>query len=361
MSRTALPLLLTAALSLSLLSPPASAQLPDPPSELGRFDQMVGTWEGRGTSRTEEGGAEIEWTAVSTVSKPMGGHVIQEDVHIDLGDYVPQPMILRTIYMWDAHRGRYHYYSLSNVAPAMHGDTFWTSEKRLVTTSSGISSEGQTATHSVVEFDDDGYRFTVWQSRAGDAFYRQVTGSFRKSDKRVPAIETTADSVLVPPPEEMAALRADCGRWRFEGGYRPAPGAEMVKVAGTEVVEPILGGHVLTGLVRGDPDPSWPATYEERFYLAWSVEDKAYLVISHNNFGMVAHNLAYSTGPSSRVYTGMTVEDGAPSAHRMVRTVGEGGKTAKVVVDRIAGTSPAHRMFEADYRRVEEKAEEKAE
>ena len=54
-----------------------SAQIPGPPEELGKFEIMLGNWEGSGTMWEPPVKTAIPWKAASTVKKILGGHFIQ--------------------------------------------------------------------------------------------------------------------------------------------------------------------------------------------------------------------------------------------------------------------------------------------
>lgn len=343
---------LLAALSVSSCVTTLSlAQDLSPPAELSRFDGTLGNWQGSGVSRETADGAETKWTAVATVRKILGGHYIQEDMRLDLGEEVPAPLVFRSIYAWDRQTKRFQYFGMSNMTSPEHGHAFWTADGKMIVSSSRVAQGVVVTDQGVSAYSKDSYTFRLNRSTAGGAFFVHVDGTFQRSDKSFSLPEDSAGPALAPPPAEMKKVDYLLGKWTYKGKLRPMAEKPSVAISGRETFRSILGGHVLMARIEDDGVEGAPRAFRGHGYFAWSTAENCYLQFGLGNYGDFGLQRAYLVGENKIVYTGAVVMYGTPSA---VRTVMErkGKDSLTIVSDRAAGASAPDRSFEGEYRRV---------
>lgn len=331
-----------------------AAQVPSPPEALSAFDAILGNWEGSGKTWAGPGRELGPWTAVSTASRILDGHFVQEDVRVDIGEMAPAPIIFRSIYAWNPHTKRYVCFSMSNLGFGGFGKAYWTADRKLVSTTTRLQQGIPVTEQSVTEYAKDAFTFRLYGSGGGGAFFLQVEGTFRRGKTAFSASQGTEKLALVPVAEQMRKLEDHWGTWTMKGKLTPMPGAPALAIAGSEEVRPILGGHAHMGIMKGDPVPGAPKAFRGFFYLAWDPEDNCYRSLSIDNFGFFLVERGYLLGERKMISTSAPVLYGVPHAIRGMGQWSEDGSEAKFASDRLAGDAPADRSFEGVSKRVKD-------
>ena len=337
--------------SLALLAASiAMAQVPGPPAAISKFDVLLGNWEGSGVWRPTAERPEAEWTAVSTVSKIMNDHFVQEDLRIEFG--APGPLIYRTIYAWDRYTERFVYAAVSNMGAVDYGEVYWTQEGKLVAASVGAEEGVPVMEQAVYEFSKDRYKFQGRRSGGGEPFFVQIEGSFQRGGAPFSASEGTEPLSMAPPAAEMAKVEKHVGSWSFTGKVSPMPGFPLVPISGREKIRRILGGHINMATVEGDAAPGAPMAYRGVFYIAWHPENRCFLSVTVDNYGHFGLARGYPLGRHKMVYTSAPVLFGMPQTTRTTEEW-NGADEVRFVTDRCVGDAPPGRSFELLRKRVE--------
>lgn len=342
----------TTASSLLLATAVCSAQSLGPPEELGKFDVMLGNWEGSGTARMSPEAPQARWTSRSTIKKILDGHFIQEDVRIEMGPDASVPLVFRTIYGFDSDTKRFKYFSMGNVGFDGAGVAYWTDGGKLVMSSTRMYEGMPVTTHWVVTFAKDEHSFKGEQSQAGGAFFTPIQGTNRRGGEGFSA-DDSQDLALLPPPGELQKLDVFTGKWKFRGTMRSLPGAPPVSISGNDEFRFILGGQALFGVARGDPIEGLPRPYRENIYMVWDTERQCYRSFSVVNFGQLHGQRAHFQGDRKMIFLGTARYQGQPTVARMLLEWSADGKRMEMVQHRIVGDSKPDVGFEGEYEKLE--------
>lgn len=344
--RTALAALAAAAL--------VPAQNPfEPAPQVRKLARLVGAWQGEGISRM--GGQEGKWTATSSARWVLGGHFVQEDLRIDMGEYVPAPMLIRSLYGYDREHDRYVALSVSNMGPPAASRVVFLDDHTLVTIAARVSMGAPAVHRTVTRLSADAYEFTLDEASADHPFQRIVEGRFTRV-KEAPGIDgvETADAsyAMMPVPEEMAKLDVMLGTWKVEGKMVPMPGADAVNVTGKQICTKILGGHVLAASVLGDSQQGGPA-YEALYFAGWNPDARAFRTLYADNMGVSGSGLQHWIGERTAVTIMQPSKVmGVPAAFRSVAKMAADGGSFTVLDHWLVGDAAPEKAFEATFSRI---------
>lgn len=344
---------------LALFINPLAAQMGAPPSpELAKFDRILGSWKGEGSVFMAAGqDAGMPWTGTSRFTKVLNGYFIREDTTIDLGG--GQQIAMLAFYGWDERLKNFVQYSTSSMGGTYVAPLDWVSANKFVAMNSMRAMNPMTGkVERAVErwattFGEGDKSYEILGEKAvdGDAWFHHVTGKFTKSAEDVSAVDANAKAMM-PPAEEMQRLEKMRGLYDVKGSMRWGPGEdEAMPIKGTERMDMIFGGQVLSMRTIGEPAGDMPADaqYEGLSYIGWDAVDKSYSLIMVSNMGEMAHLKMYASD-NDYVMIHTSVEGGIPMVKRSVLHCDDNGKATKVVTDQMNGSSPAFVSFEATYK-----------
>lgn len=344
--------ILAIAVLLTAAALPCAAREAAPSDELAKFDLLLGNWAGEGTMVPSEGGPEIPWTSVSTVTPVLDGFFIQEDARLDFGETAPAPLVFRTVYGFDEQRSRYTYFTLSNAGGSSRGNVFWTADGKLVGTSTVMEQGVPVSYYTVSEFAKDRYTFTIEKAEGGGDFFVHVRASFKRGESFYSA--ETEKEAFVPVPDEMGKVKLMLGSWSIKGSIHPVPGGPAMKISGREEIVPILGGHVQMCRIQGDPFPGMEKAFQGRAYLVWEEQDGSFLNYSLSSMGRAMEERGAVLAGNRIVFTSSVVEKGIPTTERCVVEIDGDRKTMKIRGDRCAGAEEADISYQTILTRVAE-------
>lgn len=270
---------------LALLAPFLPAQDPatpsgDAPALLDPFAQLVGRWHGEGRFRPGPGEAERTWTAAVETQWVLGGHFVQEDMEVRLGD--APPLQTRTIYGWDGARDRFVAASVHNDGRSRLSEVSWTATRKLVAVTVESDGGAPVVVQAVWEFGDGRYTYALDRAVGGE-WQDVVRGTFsRVEELPAPAEETSRGGA--PTGAEMARVASLVGAYTVEGERVDAAGRTLASATGQDRLRAMYGGQILAAevsLTAGD------AGLLVHRYLAWSPSDQRYRVFSFDDAGGV--------------------------------------------------------------------------
>ena len=337
-----------------LLSPPCvslDAQTSPVPKELAKFDDLLGTWTGSGTSSEAPGEPAGEWKGTMTYKKILAGYFIQEDVKVDLAPGVH--LAFRTIHGYDDTTGQYRSVGFGNTGIVTNARVFW-HEKTFLGSSSKIE-EGQ----AVVDLwkteikDRNSLRFSIRRSVDGGPLFEQVVGDWKRGGKAIDLARIESPAIA-PVAAELAKVERQLGSWKGKGGISPLPDLPMIPIAMTQKVAAVLGGHAFMGHVVGAKSPGAPRPYEAHSYLVWSPARKRYFIAEFDNYGLATAQDGFVKG-NALITTQTLVYFGVPSAVRTVTRWAADGKTVKMKAHRASALAEPDLYFEASFERIGEK------
>ncbi|HMQ21227.1 MAG TPA: DUF1579 family protein [Planctomycetota bacterium] len=343
---------------LTLLVAPLAAQMGAPPSpELAKFDRILGSWTGEGEVIMAAGQAGMPWTATTKYSKVLNGYFIREDSTIDLGAGGKIHML--GFYGWDKDNNNFVQLSTSSMGGAYAAPVDWTSTDTFTSmaTMRAFNPMSQAIERSLERWkttiEKDGTALTIIGEKAVDGapWFSHVTGKFTKAKADVAAVDANA-APMMPPADEMKSLEKLRGMYDVEGSMRWGSGAdEAMSIRGTERMDMIFGGQVLSMRTIGEPAGDMPADskYEGLAYTSWDAVDKCYTTIMVSNMGEQGHFKMWPDGKHFVMYwTGK--ENGVPMVKRTVMHCDDAGKATKVVSHQLAGSVAPFVCFEATYK-----------
>ena len=332
----------------------ATAQIPDPPAELDRFEDALGNWTGSGETLPTKGADPIAWKSTMTYSKILDDYAVQEDVHVEIEEF--GDLVIRTIYTWDPNAKRFDSFVVSNMGSGGHENVYWTKDDSLVGSHTG-EENGQVVTDAwTSKFDDNSMHLLIKRSVAGGDFFPYVEGKYKKGGDGVDKSKLNVGSIA-PGPKELNDLKGHLGTWKLKGKYSPFPGTPMMEVAATEKTHSILGGHAhFTEIIGADAPPK---AYRSHSYLIWDQAANAYKSFSVDNFGGAGVDTGHRQDDNKMVHLSATTLWGLPQAGRTVVEWTEDGNTTKIKSHRLGGAHDPDVSFEATMTRVEDEEEEK--
>src|SRR5690606_12572966 len=225
---------------------------------------------------------------------------------------------------------------------------WFVSDKEFVTTHSGVHDGQPYVDHEVVRLADGGYEFVMTRIAGTGPAFDHVRGAFKRVDNARPI--DVADAAAAKPSGEMAKLARLAGTWKVTGTMRMNPADEPMPISGTETNTFVFGGEVLRSLVKSDPPADGNGTiYQMIAFLAWDPTTSSYAQVFADNMGMIGRTDGRLVG-DQLVFTSAGPMMGTPTAGRGVVHMGSGDAPIKVTCDRLQGTHPPVRDFEATYK-----------
>lgn len=339
--------------ALALSSTTAAQETPFTPAKgMAKFKVMLGNWEGSGNAWMEAGTEPGAWTAVSTTSEILNGHVVQEDTRIEFGPGMP-PLEFRTFYGWDAAADQPVVYGVSNKGDGWEGTIRWADDHTIVGSTHHVENGAPLAERSFTRFAKDSYSFQVDRAKGTAPFFTHVEGSFRRSQKSFDARAAEASVHFVPPGSEGTALKELArfepmiGNYELSGKVAMTPGAPMTDITGREQVEWMFGKSVLA--YHGASDPHEGFAWEGYGYQWWDPVKRCFVHLHVNNMGEIGTSEGRWLDERKLAFTRMGVRQGTPSVERTMLELSEQGRIARVYSDAIQGAGAPARGFEATY------------
>lgn len=328
-----------------------------PAAELKKFEPMIGSWEGEGTSHGQGPDApSIRWTAREQVAWVLGGHFAEANTTVQFPGGEMPPLHLRSFMGYDRERGRHVRFGANSMGRAGFREIRWAPDGAIVVVGTGVQGDLPTCEREIVRFGKDRYDFTVEGAVGAGPFGIHVQGTMRRVGDAVPA-EAGAGSAkgLAPANPEIGKLSRLLGTWKVKGTMVPAPGAPPMPISGRETNELGFGGAVVVQHVEGDPTPMGPdmppMSYEAWGFAHWNADRRCYESFYADNMGTVGSLEAWFTSPDEYVFCASGPMMGTPSSGRAVLRFA-GDATIQLTSDRFYGTGPAIRDFEATYARA---------
>ncbi len=343
-----LRLALLATLIATPFMPAQDGMMMTPPKELGRYEKLVGNWEGDGLVRASADEDPVKWTAHSTCKKVLGGWAYQEDMRIDLAMEGAPPLIFRSYYGYDQATKQYRVMSFSNAGSPSMQRILW-AEDNLIVGSQSMMEEGQSVTETWrTRFaTKDLYIFRIERAVAGASPFLHVNGGMRRGGKGFEVTPSTVKLAMAAPDPAMKRLRDDSGVWILrKGSVVPMPGMAAMPVSGKETISRILGGHIQMGHIVGDPAPGSPFVYEGYVYMGWSDQDNCYKSFTLSNSGEFMVEDARILDDGSVVFVSTGVLAGQPMANRTILRYQKNGSAMHIRTTRLVGTGKPEFSFE---------------
>ena len=340
-----------ALLAFPILAAPCAAQEHDmsPAKELKKYECMLGTWEGSGTVVMAAGGQAIPWTIRTTAQWALNGHFLHDHSVVTFEGGGAPPMEMDGYYGFDREKQRYVSIGASSMGKADLNTIHWTGDTEFVTVSSGWMQGKPFADRSIFRFAKDSYQFVMHRTEGTSEPYVHVKGTMKRVTTDAAAAVAREASVVEGAAPEIAKLQPLLGTWIVKGSMIPAPGAPKMPIAGVENNRLGFGGQILVSHVDGDPAPGMPP-YEMVSFIGWDPSENAYDNVFVDNMGMLGKTAMWWVG-TSLVSAAAGPYMRQPAARRMVVEFGDAGPT-KVTSERLHGTGPAVRDFEATYTRA---------
>ncbi|MCA8956041.1 MAG: DUF1579 family protein [Planctomycetes bacterium] len=327
---------------------PAAMQPPKPPSELGKFQPLLGYWEGSGVA-SDPGHPDTKWTATAWYHKVLDGFFVQEDAAITL-EGMKETLLFRSFLGYDGLRKEYVVLSIGNNHTAHRAIAHWDG-KSMVTASSQVNGgklEVERWTTTVT--DKKSMDILGMKAVGAGKFFAHVRGSYTRKGDEPPKVSAAdaAHAFMVKAGAEMDKLKGFAGTFDFKGGmWMDAKQPEM-PIRGRSITTAIYGGTVLETECRGDPSPM--GTYKAWGALAWSPSSKCYVSLWVDNMGEASLEHGWFVDKQKLVFTAAKPSmGGTPSVMRSVVSLDDKGVLTQHRVHTIVGTGAAFQCFKLDY------------
>lgn len=327
----------------------ASAQEapPGPAQALSAVAPLAGGWEGSGIVRMSADEKEPQrWTATIDAEWILDGHAMREVTRVDFAGAMP-PIVLDTVYCYDAEKKQLAQYSASTMGGLDVADVFLSPEAGVLVASHARTMEG----HSILDraihrVEKDSLTYVIERSVDGMPMHEHVAGTFKRRAAGSRPIQASAAKAAALA-EPLAPLAPMSGTWHLAGSYTPAPGVPAMKITGVDTIVPVLEGHALAIDTVGTAEGS-DFTYKALSLIAWNEEEGSFHQAWIDNMGMAGHSPLHSMGDGVfvSVHTGNAA--GVPYCDRSEIRCAD-GKLVSSRADRMSGSHPAATMFEARY------------
>lgn len=346
MSKT-LTVLLSLTTSFAAAGAVAAQGAPPPAPELEKYEILAGAFTGEGVVRPDADGEAMPWTSTSTGQWILGGHVLEERMSVVVagGAMVIQ---FQSLFGWDGEAGRHVTLGVSNMGPVELQSVHFLSDREFSIAATRTENGAPVSDTGVYKFGKDGYEFSMQRVDARGRVFEHVRGTFKRS-KTAAASATTEASFVGEASDELGKLSRMLGTWSVSGKMIPAPGAPTVNITGVETEKLGFGGKVIVGHVLGDAIPGMGPAYEAWGFTTWDPETKTYAYGNVSNMGEIGLVRGVPIGADQVVFTASTPFMGQPAAARATLTFTADGLTW--ASDRMVGTAPTVRDFEATYTR----------
>jgi hypothetical protein len=330
---------------------PLTAQdsAPQPSPKLEAFAPFVGHWTGSGTVVPEEDGAAVEWTATVEFAPVLGGFFFQDDTVVEMVG-MPTPLVMRTVYGWDAENERYVAYGIGNTGEAQLTRVHFPKPGTMVMAGSGMRFGQLTLGRTVWMAKGDSTSFRSERANDAGSWYTEVQGRMQRVETAPKPAPAEASFMDMPVPEPIEKLLdAMAGTYGVAGAMTMAPGMPEMKVRGTERIGAAFGGHALHSRVEGYADND-EVLYVGDTYMTWNEVDRCYDLVMFDNMGAVAkaQNRFAEDGSLVGVFSGPMM--GQLTVQRSVTKFGERG-VQEIYGHTISGTHPPMETFRMHYTR----------
>lgn len=326
----------------------ASAQdFAAPSDKLAVFRPMVGMWKGEGTAAQSADMDAMPWTATVHFQPILDGHFFQEDIVIAVG--APTPIVMRSIYGWDAENERYVMFGLGNTGESEFHTLRFPTPGTMVVGHAGVR-QGEFATsRSVTRITADAITFEGERANGAGPWFTEVTGKLTKTDAKPPELPAVG-FVGVPVASQTKAL-ADrmAGTYAITGSMSPAPGAPDVEISGIEKIAPAFGGHAVHSIVEGTAGGEGPK-YVAHNFMVWNANDQCFESVAFDNLGTVGRSQAWMAGDDTLVTVFAGKRMGQPIAERGTLKFGDDGPESWTS-HTMAGAGEPRQTFHATYAR----------
>ena len=331
-------------IAITVLTALVPAQAPAaPPKEMARFEKLLGTWIGSGTTRMSPEEPEAPWTSRSTTKKVMGGHFIRDDTLIDIKGQVPMNLAFITFYAWDATQSRYMVYSVTNMGELQVTELEWTDDNTIVQQSLTHREGKNVFERWVTKIKGDEVTFEGSTAGATGGLWTMVKGKMTRSKDAEPvSLDKAGAMAMMKPGEEMKRLARMAGNYTLKGSWSMSPDQKAQTFDGTELVRPIFGGLVVESRSAGEG-------YEEYSASVWNPRQKRYVSIGLNSWGLHHRITGFWASDQDLVFTFEGEMMGQKLVTRSVLRVDKNGQAIASYGHMISGASDPFKSFEATY------------
>lgn len=352
------PIVSFAILALVFAAPCTRAQdMPDfkPAAELQKLAPLAGTWKGTGTYQASPDAAKVKWTVHEQAGWVLGGHSLEIRTHVTFADNTP-PLTIRGLYGWDREARRHVMIACSSMGKVQRAHVDFPADGTMVIASIGTHKGQPYLSRETIRIGKDRYELRIENAEGAGPFFVEVEGTM----ERVTGAEggaVPAEAGAAKPSSEIAKLQRLLGAWQVKGSMVPAPGAPSVEISGKETYELVHAGRVIQSHTVGDPVsvPGMPAnmSYEGVSFVAWNEETRCYDWAFADSMGMIGCMRTTWADADTLVLTCSEPMMGQPCAARCVLTLGkEGQPSVRLASERLFGTAPMFKDFEATYTRA---------
>jgi|GEM_PF-2848055 len=321
----------------------SSAFAQQPSEQLRRFDRMIGNWEGSGEVFMGPGAEGMPWTSVSTTTRILGGHFLQEDMRVDMGEGMP-PMIWRTIFGWDSEHNRPLILGVSNLGTSMAGNMYWQDENTTITVSHGLEEGTPYAERSTTHWSDDGNHFVTERALGDGPFFVHVKGSMKKSEKSINATDLENSVAFAEPNPNLRIFDKMMGTYQGKGEIVLTPGADRTALDYEVSVNWMFGG--MATIVHA---PATDVIPEFWGYSYWDVENENIRYFKVDSKGSYKIFQALPTGDGKIVYSSTYSVDGVLATERLIISLADDGTIASVGVNVTLGANAPTEVMAARY------------
>ena len=287
------------------------------------------------------------WTATVHYQPILGGYFFQEDAVIEVG--APTPIVMRSIYGWDAETERYVMFVVGNTGEADFHTVQFPEPGTMIVGHAGMR-QGEFATmRTITRVTADAITFESERANGTGPWFTAVKGELTKADVKPPEL-LAVGFVGVPVPPQIEAL-ADrmAGSYTIRGSMASAPGAADVRISGAEHITKAFGGHAIHSIVEGSAGGEGP-TYVAHTFMVWNASDARFDSVAFDNMGTVGHSQAWMVGDDTLVAVFAGRRMGQPTADRGTLKLGDDGPESWTS-HTIVGTDEPKLTFHATYER----------
>ncbi len=319
-----------------------------PAAEMKKLEPLLGTWEGTGTVVPEPGMPEMPWTSKHSYALALNGHFVREDVVIEFGPMMPDPLQMTTYIGWDRENGRYVTCSATNMG-MVDVNELHLMGNQMVQVVAGVENGVPTLDRWVTELGDGVQTFEALRCVGSGEPFVHLTGEVKRTSEQPNDIAwADAAFMLQHDISPMQHLEKMAGTYKVAGNMIPAPGAPPMDISATETVAMWFGGTVAHMQTAGDPIEGMPGTYEGVSFIGWNPHKGHFTSFGLSNMGEVhAGKGWWSDQGYVTNFTGMMM--GQPAVMQGVVQVDDAGAITGVVMHQAAGGAAPVTAFQAGY------------
>lgn len=315
-----------------------------PAEQVGKFERMIGHWEGKGQLWEEPGVEPTEWTANQHVAWVLDGNFVQEDLEIHATAF-PTALSMRAIYGWDSNSTKYVSFGTSNMGNTFLDEGFWI-DNTFVINRATVEGGGPLLERVSLTYGSGKYDLKIERGIGVGEFHTHAAGTFTKVDKPsgAPTIETSAP--IAPAPKPMTKLNGLVGDWKMAGKMRPMPGMPEMPVGAIENMRSLFGGACVTNSLIGEENMGMQ--YKALGFFTWNPRTESYDHVWFDNMGSMETSTGHLDG-NQLVFQYAGKEYGVPVTKKTVMTLNDEGHLIGVQIDRTAQQGEAERSFDVKY------------